>query len=67
MSPAIHTLALRLARQSVEASIRAQGHKLSDLSLAELCARARAYLTNHPDLISEAEKRYPSIIKGNDC
>jgi hypothetical protein len=52
---ATRTLALLAATNATKHQIRAQGHKVSEFTLAQLRTRAEAYLEDHrADLIPEA-------------
>jgi hypothetical protein len=61
---AIVTLARFDARNAVKARLRDQGYKLRDLRVCEIELAARAYLSQHPELLEAAAE---SISRYPDC
>jgi hypothetical protein len=51
------TLALLMAKQAVERSVRDTGRKLRDLSLADRQRMAQAHLEANPGLVEDAERK----------
>ena len=54
---AVKVLARTAARNAVKRELQAQGVRLSHVPMAEIIARASAYLSDHPELYREALER----------
>ena len=54
---AVKLLARLAARNAVKARLRGQGVRVSHVPMAEIIARANAYLADHPELHREALER----------
>ena len=53
----VKVLARQAARNAVKQQLSAQGVRVSHVPMAEIIARASAYLSDHPELYREALER----------
>ena len=54
---AVHVLARLAARRAVKEELRSEGVRPTLVKPAEISAKAKAYLANHPELFREAIER----------
>ena len=62
VTTAAQLLAKLKARKAVKDSLRAQGHKVSDLSARDISSWATCYLGDHPELIPPAIEQAKRMI-----